>query len=148
MVDPKDMSPTELWAYIKPKWVAALKSGEYEQGEGLLCSRSPFDGVTWCCLGVLCDILHKEGLIPEPTFGRHTLAEEAAQYFGTASVLPLQVGELLGIPEYVMVGLSDGCGTLTGLDIQTSGRETLIDMNDSGASFEEIAEAIESELNW
>jgi hypothetical protein len=40
---------------IKKKWVAALRSGEYEQGTGKLR-----DGDTYCCLGVLCDIHRKE----------------------------------------------------------------------------------------
>lgn len=39
-------------AELKAKWVAALRSGNYEQGWGLL------RGVTdkYCCLGVACDI--------------------------------------------------------------------------------------------
>lgn len=31
------------------KWIAALRSGEYKQGEGSL-----FDGDSYCCLGVGC----------------------------------------------------------------------------------------------
>ena len=36
----------------KDKWVAALRSGNYEQGK--YCLRSKQN--TYCCLGVLCDI--------------------------------------------------------------------------------------------
>jgi len=36
---------------IAVKWVAALRSGKYQQGEGVLR-----DGDSFCCLGVLCDI--------------------------------------------------------------------------------------------
>jgi hypothetical protein len=43
---------------IKKKWVEALRSGEYEQGKDQL--RSSDD--EFCCLGVLCDVAHKEGL--------------------------------------------------------------------------------------
>ena len=39
---------------IKKKWVAALRSGEYQQGQGLMCHEGKY-----CCLGVLCDILPK-----------------------------------------------------------------------------------------
>ena len=38
-------------AEIKAKWVAALRSGEYQQGQGML----RLDG-EFCCLGVLCDV--------------------------------------------------------------------------------------------
>jgi hypothetical protein len=35
----------------KEKWVEALESGEYEQGQGCLNGSGKF-----CCLGVLCDL--------------------------------------------------------------------------------------------
>lgn len=37
------------------KWVAALRSGKYEQGVSRLKT-----GTTFCCLGVLCDLYLKE----------------------------------------------------------------------------------------
>ena len=40
---------------IKAKWVNALRSGDYEQGQGAL--KNP-DG-QYCCLGVLCDLYDK-----------------------------------------------------------------------------------------
>jgi len=40
-------------ATIKRKWVEALRSGEYKQGQGAL--RDARDN-TWCCLGVLCEV--------------------------------------------------------------------------------------------
>lgn len=36
---------------VKAKWVAALRSGKYEQGAGYLKT-----GNTYCCLGVACVI--------------------------------------------------------------------------------------------
>lgn len=36
---------------LKKKWLEALRSGEYQQGEGHL-----FENDTYCCLGVLCKI--------------------------------------------------------------------------------------------
>lgn len=41
---------------IKQKWVEALRSGEYKQGEGML--KSPSN--KYCCLGVLTDLYTKE----------------------------------------------------------------------------------------
>lgn len=40
---------------LQKEWVAALRSGEYEQGKIHLRSS---DG-KYCCLGVLCDVIHK-----------------------------------------------------------------------------------------
>lgn len=37
---------------LKEKWLKALRSGEYEQGPGVLCA----DDSAFCCLGVLCDV--------------------------------------------------------------------------------------------
>ena len=42
-------------ADIKQKWVAALRSGKYEQTEGVLRNNEGY-----CCLGVLCDLYAKE----------------------------------------------------------------------------------------
>lgn len=43
---------------IKAQWLAALRSGEYEQGSERLRDEEN----CFCCLGVLCDIASKEGL--------------------------------------------------------------------------------------
>lgn len=38
---------------LKARWIEALRSGRYEQGSGRLRSYRN----TFCCLGVLCDVL-------------------------------------------------------------------------------------------
>jgi hypothetical protein len=43
---------------IKAQWVTALRSGEYKQGKGYLNRGGKF-----CCLGVLCDIAEKAGVV-------------------------------------------------------------------------------------
>lgn len=43
------------WAEFKPKFLAALRSGEYSQDKGRLRTVNGF-----CCLGVACDVLLKE----------------------------------------------------------------------------------------
>ena len=45
---------------IKARWIAALKSGEYIQGTKVLRSVDN----RFCCLGVLCELAVKEGVIP------------------------------------------------------------------------------------
>lgn len=42
---------------VKEKWLEALRSGEYKQAVGRL--RWPPTG-GFCCMGVLCDLYHKE----------------------------------------------------------------------------------------
>lgn len=53
-------------ASIKKKWVAALRSGEYEQGKFKLRREETrtIKTYSYCCLGVLCDLYRKEKKIP------------------------------------------------------------------------------------
>lgn len=44
-------------AEVKKEWVAALRSGKYQQGRGQLRQHNEY-----CCLGVLCDIASKGGI--------------------------------------------------------------------------------------
>lgn len=42
---------------LKTKWVEALRSGKYTQGNGLLCNlNSEINKLEHCCLGVLCEV--------------------------------------------------------------------------------------------
>lgn len=44
-------------AELRAAWAAALRSGEYEQGQGLLRYTDGHNNCEFhCCLGVLCDI--------------------------------------------------------------------------------------------
>jgi hypothetical protein len=43
---------------IKAQWVAALRSGEFEQGKGTLKRDGKF-----CCLGVLCELAARAGVV-------------------------------------------------------------------------------------
>jgi len=63
---------------VKQKWVDALRSGKYKQGQGYL--RTP-DG--YCCLGVLCEVLNAEY-----TYSDIHLPREVAVQVGLASISP------------------------------------------------------------
>lgn len=107
---------------MKSEWLAALRSGDYEQARGKLKN---FDSTEFCCLGVLCDLVAKKG----DGEWDSTNAYIKFQYEDTASdtVLPIALQRELGIPA----------------DIQ---RE-LVDMNDDlRFSFDQIADYIELEL--
>lgn len=41
---------------LKAKWVAALRSGKYKQTTGQLVEESERGKLSYCCLGVLCEI--------------------------------------------------------------------------------------------
>lgn len=103
---------------VKEKWLAALRSGEYEQGDGQLCYNGKF-----CCLGVLNDVLdlgYPEG------YGYLTDAPRATRdRFKGKYGIDLGVGALI-LPE----------------DIQSE----LAHMNDHGRTFAEIADYIEEYL--
>lgn len=43
-------------ATIKAEWIKALRSGEFQQGSGKLVGVSVQGGLSFCCLGVLCEI--------------------------------------------------------------------------------------------
>lgn len=47
---------------IKAQWVAALRSGEYKQGQRALSHSGRY-----CCLGVLCELAVKAGAIERVT---------------------------------------------------------------------------------
>ena len=110
-------------------WVAALRSDEYKQGKSAL-HRTAGDGGPdmWCCLGVACDVYLKAGGTLKVK-KRQRPRDPWASYDGETAFLPKVVLEWLGLR------------TQTG----SFARGSLIRANDSGISFSEIADIIESE---
>lgn len=48
---------------VKDKWVAALRSGDYQQTHGKLAKQlSPTSPMGHCCLGVLCELAIEDGV--------------------------------------------------------------------------------------
>lgn len=98
------------------KWTDALRSGKYAQAKQRLRT---FDG--YCCMGVLCNLVSNKW------------NQDTDKFFWPG----IDNGYYLGMPpEYVLreVGLDDD-----------QARE-LVTMNDTGSSFEEIANKIEELL--
>lgn len=105
------------------KWVKALRSGDYKQGQFNLNKDGKF-----CCLGVACE-LFKDELKLEVTVIRVGRANYGAtKYNGVASDLPEEVMNYLG--------LKSPYGNFRG--------GSLAALNDVGTSFNEIADLIES----
>ncbi len=118
----------------KEKWVAALRSGKYEQVQEVLKCDTGF-----CCLGVLLDTYDPEGWKDSPDghlihtgnkYGERDDYTEGDESFGEASNDSELTKESLEI-----FGLTNGQ------------QFDLIGMNDSrGSTFEEIADWIEEKL--
>lgn len=119
---------------IKRRWVDALRSGKYEQGRGLLCHDGRF-----CCLGVLCELAAEDGVVERQP------RTDGAVVFDRTPNAGLTAGLVL-LPAAVMAW--------AGLDVDYAGRvviggkyEPIPDHNDDGgASFDELADAIEAQL--
>ena len=114
---------TKMNPEIKARWVAALRSGRYQQGQGFLNK----DGAL-CCLGVLCDLYDPDAWV--------ATGDGVAHMNDSVSFPPMEVNEWAGfdaMPDEIEVSIN-GC---------TQG---LADHNDSGRTFLEIADAIEEQL--
>src|SRR3954466_12240152 len=77
--------------YLAKEWVKALRSGEYRQ-----TSMSLHDDKGYCCLGVACDVLIKNGIELKVTLGT-PWNKQATTYDGSPGVLPPRAMVALGI---------------------------------------------------
>ena len=103
---------------IKQRWIDALRSGQYLQGRGQLQADGKF-----CCLGVLCEVL-----------GIAAVTLDQRVYYGGCDVgLPREAVQHTGIRNCTIVKID--------------GRSRPLPYhNDLGATFEQIAQAIETDL--
>ena len=106
------------------RWVEALRSGSYTQGQEALHAGNAF-----CCLGVACDVFKDELSLSVKS------EDGIVHYDGQALVLPTAVKEHLHLAH--KSGIPKSKKGYTSLSMQLSA------LNDSGASFEEIADTIE-----
>jgi hypothetical protein len=51
------MQERKMNAQVKAEWVAALRSGKYQQGKGALKRKKRNGVIHHCCLGVLLEVL-------------------------------------------------------------------------------------------
>ena len=107
-------------------WVEALRSGEYEQGRGALCTID--EPKKNCCLGVACELYIRaypgDLKITEGVGNR-------IDYDGHSAVLPEKV--------VAWLGLCTASGEYLGGQLTSD--------NDTGCSFDWIANKIDSEPN-
>jgi hypothetical protein len=112
---------------IKRDWVAALRSGEYTQGDGYLTDHLGHD----CCLGVLCKLAVKAEIIQPAELSRngtcYLYGNDNDTYY-----LPEQVQNWAG---------------LNSENPHITGQNHLATLNDDGNDFDQIADAIEGDEN-
>ena len=126
------MKPTAEQLQNRIKWVEALESGNYKQGDGRL--ETIREGQSYfCCLGVWCD-LAKDKLERSTSIGRNF-----ALYDGVSGYLP--DGGL------DMLGFEDERGELAEV-ITYNGKpyDNLADLNDYGMDFPSIIKIIKDQL--
>jgi hypothetical protein len=132
-------------ANIAEEWVAALRSGDYQQGQEALKLVSADGSISYCCLGVLCDIFHKkygEGKWQEvPVDDCCTLIGGDPETFVTSGC-EYASSAWGSLPPLVQkwAGIADNCGLLPD-------GKYLSELNDQGGkSFNEIADIIEQNV--
>ena len=106
-------------AELKDRWVAALRSGAYDQCTSCLWDA---DNNQYCCLGVLCDIYDPDGWNFDDIE-----RDNEVEYCGEADALSAAVRLGVGLSKNMM--------------------RRLINMNDTNCNdFDEIADYIEAAL--
>lgn len=130
---------TDEYSKLKPEfkksWLEALRSGNFNQGNGFLHSKDDF-----CCLGVLCEVNRVPSKIKDDS--EYFFPEYSRIY-----TYAFPYSEMEHSPDfYWLRELFENSEEITYLDL---GRITdkLIDMNDGGGkNFNEIADWIEENL--
>jgi len=124
---------------VKALWLDALRSGEYEQGVGILNESGRF-----CCLGVLCDVAVKQGL--EIDVAQH--GDDDPSINGKPYTSYDNEGVFLpdAVREWADLGTSDGYIGHPVVVTGTVTNDVLTALNDSGVPFSKIADIIEEEF--
>lgn len=122
---------------IKAQWVAALRSGEYWQGQGRLAAATEESDpeISYCCLGVLCDLAVKAGVdVTVETDGSGGKTFDGGRDFPPPKVL-----EWSGLEDHQW-------GLPQAVYFDDNQFDDLASLNDNGATFDQIADIIEEQL--
>lgn len=123
------------------EWVKALRSGKYKKGTGHLKNKNEVTGEkTFCCLGVLCDIMGSKGTKAENGNYYFPKSDASDSYNDNTGLMPIRL--------FKKAGMKKNDGELKSLSTQ------LTSLNDSGfwivekgvyetLNFDEIADLIQ-----
>jgi hypothetical protein len=124
---------------VKAKWVAALRSGTYSQGQSAL----RVSGDSFCCLGVLCDISELGDW--EDVLEREDDDDESPPKYcegegADFELPPPGVCDWAGFADNRFISNRVPSVLING------SRRPLHEHNDEGITFAELADAIEEQL--
>lgn len=118
-------------AALKRKWIAALRSGKYKQGDGALRAEQADGEERWCCLGVLASVAGcrwKERYAVFSLSGEFKANTPMGNWF-----IPDRIAKRIGIG-------------VAGEEDEKTPQRILANKNDQPESFGEIATWIEKNL--
>jgi hypothetical protein len=127
---------------LKERWLAALRSKDYEQGRNYLAKIALNGNRYHCCLGVLCDLATKDEVISQEVSSLEP--GRLHRLIGFAGALSLPGNEIdvwTGL-EVTATDSSRNDGEAYPIDFYT----VLAEKNDQGATFEEIADFIDKNV--
>ena len=107
---------------FKAKWLAALRSGKFKQGQHLLCFEYTSGAITHCCLGVACATAGASNELMKGAGVPLTLASRKPSYRKKLPVILLE-------PKFHYIV-----------------KKLMVMNDDEGCSFKEIANWIEKNL--
>lgn len=136
---------------IAEKWVKALRSKKYKQGQYVLKKRTPTGRVEHCCLGVLCELYNEQKAREQKKMPVHKAIKKQLdglpRTFKPGTTVysfngKSKTGALTELPYRVMqwAGIKTEYGTFTGHFLRP---KSLAGLNDRGYKFSQIADLID-----
>lgn len=121
---------------LKAEWVAALRSGDYKQARDALRIVDNEKNYSYCCLGVLCDIMPDVEWSPVNGHSYLYYAKFSSGHTSSAYI-PRPEAAKLGLEKKIIDTTRQTTHAIDNI---------LMGMNDQGKTFAEIADYIEANL--
>lgn len=121
--------PADPTAYIRTRWIPALRSGDYTQATRVL-RREEGGVLSFCCLGVLCDLLIRDGYLHTSWDISSLAGDDGKDGRQDLNTLPFVVANAFDLTP---VGCPKG-------NVQED--NSLAGKNDTGATFDQIADIL------
>jgi hypothetical protein len=137
---------------IMKRWIKALRSGKYKQGQGTLKQYNSKGQAHHCCLGVLCELYNQEmkknkkKILPEKICNKD-FAYGYTKFGNKLDDLPVEVRKWAGMKNSMgeFYGAKPEITWFGDYKVEKI-KESLADLNDNGKKFKTIANIIEK--NW
>ena len=125
---------------IKEEWLKRLRSGEYKQAKSSLCTVSKEGEKSYCCLGILTEIVNGEDAF-------HAGPDHYPDHKGSIDLVDNRGNDSYPSKETLIeAGWDTRDVAIEGLGNRTKLTRQLGYLNDKGLTFEDIASIIEKHL--